>query len=279
MMARLAWVLAVAAAAAVALFSCQVIFPVNVDDAVSDAGMDAGRDVRDVKADSVREADRNFGAETQPGEAAPPVMCGHIPPFSDISTTPGGAAGNTISLVLKQPQAAGDYLVVGVNSVSCGTVEGINDSNNNPYGPLIPSNAIDEAGALETWGTFVMTGADASTNTITVRFFGSCSNRNVKVVEYAGIDGVEDSSVSQHGSGGAPDASLVTTLPHDILFAHTADSKAAKDPGAGWAELLTDKYYTIAEDRDAGLPGSYAVTFQPGPGDAWVIEGIALHCK
>jgi hypothetical protein len=63
------------------------------------------------------------------------------------------------------------------------------------------------------------------------------------------------------------------------VFAHTADSRKATGPGAGWNEILYDLWDTLAEDRDVGSAGKVSVTYQAESSDVWVIQAVGLGCE
>jgi hypothetical protein len=174
---------------------------------------------------------------------------------------------------LRNPQAAGDFLVVGA---TC-TVIQIADTQLNDYTKFV----ADPASGLETWGASNIRFAQPGANTVTVTFAQpGCSYQNIKVVEYSGVDPVApvDGTISAHGEGGAPAVTLLSG-GNELLFAHTQDTACAFDAGAGWTKVLYDEWCTLAEERIVTEAGTYPVTYVPGNNEWWAIQGIALRCQ
>jgi hypothetical protein len=189
-------------------------------------------------------------------------------------------SSDALAVNLTQPQNAGDFLLVGVNYVDCTPVQKIADSVGNAYERIVGADSMGDAGTLETWSAKNIAAAVAAANTVTVTFGGLCQRTNAKIVEYAGVDPVTpvDTTTSMHGTGGVPTASLAIPAS-ELLFAHTADGHVASGPGAEWTPILKDEWSTIAEEQIARDAGAYPVTFQPGIGESWVIQGVALRCR
>jgi hypothetical protein len=210
---------------------------------------------------------------------APPCVPAERVQF--VFGTDDGGNDDSLTVSLPSLEEANDFLVVGVNYFDCGSIASITDTAGNTYKSLVPAAGDnDNSGMLETWGAANI--ARSPTNVITVHFAKVCDGRNVKVIEYSGIDAFSpvDSTATMFGSGGsAPDAGL-TASAAAVLFAHTADARMSDGPGSGWTEVFTDDWGTLAEERFATTSGSFVATYKPSSTDIWGIEAVSLRaCK
>ncbi len=201
----------------------------------------------------------------------------------DDDAGPNGDGGGTdnVSVALAGLEEANDFVVVGVNYLDCVAITSVTDTAGNTYKSLIPAAGnVVGTGILETWGAANV--VRASNNTVTVQFAAACVGRDLKVVEYSGVDPLSpiESTVSMFGGPNvAPDAGL-TTSAGAILFAHTADSASCLGPGNGWTQIVLDRWATLAEERFATSGGAFIASEQPSSNDVWVIEAVALRtCK
>jgi hypothetical protein len=47
--------------------------------------------------------------------------------------------------------------------------------------------------------------------------------------------------------------------------------------GQGWTTIFVDEWGTLAEELLAPEAGTYGLSYVPGPGEHWVIQGVALR--
>jgi hypothetical protein len=237
-------------------------------DAQSDGRSDASTD-----ADAAITTDS--GAADASLDAAPCATAARVQ-FAFGSDDAGAA--DSISVTLPNATRAGDFIVVGIDYFDCASITAITDTAGNTYKSLASVSGNGQAGDLETWGATSL--APTTNDAVTVHFTTACNSRNVKVVEYAGVDSLAPvvETATQFGEGGAPDASL-TTAATAIVFGHTADSEMSLGPGSGFTQIFIDDWSTIAEEKFVGA-GSYRVSEQTASGEHWGIQAVALRaCK
>jgi hypothetical protein len=192
---------------------------------------------------------------------------------------------NSVALTLSLPQNAGDYLAVGINyDPSCKEVAAVSDTAADKFSRFIKADGDPDGGAglLETWGAAdVAATTSATPNTITITFGAVCMGKNMKVIDYSGVDPVMPvaDAVFQHGGPTEMPTATLTARAHDMLLAHTADQGQAIEAGVGWTLLLKDAWATIAQDQVAPAMGTYGVTYVRSKGENWGIQAVTLRCK
>ncbi len=266
---RRLWLAVVGSCAACALFT-DVSGLSGAGDG-GDAGDAAPQDSGGIDAQS----DAPDAAVDAPADAP---ACAPLGLVQSASTAEFSPQVTTVSTTFQQPTSDGDYVVVGLNyEGACGAVAAVTDTMGNSYGLLASYDSVSGALVLDTWGAHV-TGGDGGLDTITAQLTSACDLRNVKAVELRGVDPAfvgPAPSASAKGTGGAPDASLVTSGP-SLLFAHTGDQNQALAPGAGWTKVFIDGWATLAE-YEIVEAGTYPVAFEPDPSEQWAILAVAVR--
>lgn len=237
---------------------------------------DADDGGNDARAGNDASITNDAGASDAHFDAAPCLPTARVQ-FAFDSDDAGAA--DSISATLPNATQAGDFLIVGVDTFDCAGITAVTDTAGNTYKSLVSVSGNPRVGDLETWGAANI--ANISSDAVTVHFNTACNGRNVKVVEYAGIDTLVPvvETATMFGEGGAPDASL-TTSAAAILFAHTADSEMSSGAGDGFTQIFIDDWSTIAEEKFVSGASNVDVSEQAANGELWGIEAVALRaCK
>ena len=242
--------------------SVDALGPVDVSTSAMDAPVDTS-------SNDALTPPKDAGSESS---CAPPALT------QSVYTSTSTPTASTLSIALPQAVNAGDYLLVALNYDDvCGSVLGVSDTAGNTFSRVIAAREIGASDELETWGAMNVTATIA--NTVTASFAAQCGGRNIKVLEYGGVDTTSavDTTISEIGGPDASPTSVLTASAAAILVVHTADSTSANGSGAGWTKLFTDGWATLAEDQIVDAAGTYPVSYVPAPDDQWVVDGVALR--
>jgi chitodextrinase len=183
-------------------------------------------------------------------------------------------------------QVAGDLNVVVVGwEHATAEVSSVTDSNGNVYTLAVgPTQNSDHHLSQSIYYARGILAADASTNTVTVRFTVPAHpadlHADIRVLEYSGLDRVNPLDVTAAATG-TTDVSnsggATTTNAHDLLVGANLTHRHTSGPGIGFTKrLITSPHGDIAEDRVVTTAGSYSASAPLKGHGPWIMQMVAF---
>ena len=193
---------------------------------------------------------------------------------------------SSVSVTFPQAQAAGhlNVVVVGWNDTTA-AVTSVTDSVGNVYTLAVgPTKNPGSAGTFSlTQSIYYARGifaADASANTVTVRFTVPAQYADIRVLEYSGLDQLNpvDVTAAAIGTDAASNSgTATTTTANDLIVGANIVYVSTTGPGTGFTNrMITSPDGDIVEDRVVPTSGSYSATApltRPGP---WIMQMVAF---
>lgn len=208
----------------------------------------------------------------------PTDLAGDPVAFGQVNAVQVFSAGSA-SVAFLSPLMAHDAVVACVFA-SASTVNGVSDSQNNTYTPVLgpvplmttPSGNLYLYMALDVVG-----GAD----TVTVAADTISPELLVYIHEYSNVAGVDVAASGMGGdSTGTTDgitSGLVDThYENELIFGFATTGTAL--PGTGFF-ARSNLAQNVTEDRTVRSPGRYAATATMTAGDGWTILMAALYAR
>ena len=122
--------------------------------------------------------------------------------------------------------------------------------------------------------------AGAGANVVTVRFNTAAAYADVRILEYAGLDGLNPLIGGAGASGTSAmsnSGSLTTTVPSVLLVAGNVVETMTSGAGSGFtSRMITSPNSDIAEDRVVTAAGTYSAT-APMANGYWVMQMAAFQ--
>jgi hypothetical protein len=193
----------------------------------------------------------------------------------------------TVPVTFMSAQTSGNLnvVVVGWNDTTA-AVSSVTDSMGNVY--TLAVGPTKHPGAT---GTYSLTQsiyyakniveADASTNTVTVRFTVGAKYADVRILEYSGLDQVNpvDVVAAAIGTSTASNSGPATTTnANDLIFGANTVFRANIAAGAGFTlRIITVPDKDLAEDRVVSTTGSYSASAPLTSSGPWVMQMVAFR--
>lgn len=178
---------------------------------------------------------------------------------------------SSLSVAYPNPQEQGDLNVVAVGWGSAGEAVSVADSKGNTYALAVGPPTGGGLGLSLYYAPHI---ASAASNTVTVTFSPSAAYPTVVILEYSGVNLVDQTRGSTGSSVAASSGAVTTTVSKELVVGAGYPGAADfVDAGAGFTErFITSTNHMLAEDRVVSTTGMYSATGTMSASAAWVMQ-------
>ena len=179
----------------------------------------------------------------------------------------------TVPIPIAQTAGNLNIVVVGWNDTAA-TIQSVTDTRGNAYSLAIgPTTGTGIRQAIYYAKTIV-----AGANSVSVMFSQAAIYPDIRVLEYAGVSGLDKiASATGNGTGSTTCGPITTTTANELLFAANTVATLTTGPGANFtSRVLTSPNGDIAEDRILTATGSYSASAPLAYVGPWVMQMVTF---
>ncbi len=196
------------------------------------------------------------------------------PGFVQGTYLDSGGAEMSESVSYSSDQSSGDFNVIAVNCGTGAIITSVVDSEGNSYSLAAGPLANSSEGSVVS--IYVAPGIQAGPNTVTVTFSGSTWSE-IQIAEYAGITGVDVSTINSGNGNAQSSGSAITRSPNDILVSYVeVASSGSPTAGNGFTHRIDPAWNAGLEDKSVSSAGSYSGTWTENGATNWICAMVAL---